>query len=602
MKKSENGENKATRQCWECLKRRLVCDHTLPHCKKCQKTGKDCPGYDEQKPLQWVQPGKVTSRRRKKDSPPKIYTAPSSQVTKCKPREPILDSGLRSALCTITKPEDPIFDPEEWQAFFFASELPTEGDFAEIFEESPGEVPKAPASFDLSRVGEVDQIFASGGRERIEEVLEKGLVEQAVQMMGPKKNPLKRLERILRLMQINDLPNYSYLTNETNEIVQAVNYYNVRIQPAAIVCGELAPNPAIIQFPLNALHVLPPAIHHTIVCLAVNHFIHTLPVGADKSTIVMNRSKVYQHRGAAIRFLSQYVAKDKTRCSDMSIASIMMFMSMELQNPAMADWRSHASGMKQLVDMRGGLRTLLKESPHLSPTLVVYILIITIANTCSPSWDQLSLSGTPASNVADITAVYDLIFPYTLCPTTLFISILHTNHLRNAAAAVLFTGDFDPNHTMQAHDILASIEAFSPADWAQPGPHFAEWLLVGNIYQSAIALYCTMALQSLTILPNTLEMNAMRSVHGDQLMQSLRQALQSPRLQGFMIWPLVVAGVEAGYRDEATRYWVGREFGNLSRALGTSSPLKAEAVLRRYWQKEERGWDECFDRPYVFVI
>jgi hypothetical protein len=37
MKNTESGEDKATRQCWECLKRRLVCDHTLPHCKKCQK-------------------------------------------------------------------------------------------------------------------------------------------------------------------------------------------------------------------------------------------------------------------------------------------------------------------------------------------------------------------------------------------------------------------------------------------------------------------------------------------------------------------------------------------------------------------------------------
>jgi len=70
--------------------------------------------------------------------------------------------------------------------------------------------------------------------------------------------------------------------------------------------------------------------HHTLVCLALNHYIHTLPVGADKAVAVSNRSKVYQHRGAAIKSLSQYVGKDKTMCSDMSIASIMMFMSMEV--------------------------------------------------------------------------------------------------------------------------------------------------------------------------------------------------------------------------------------------------------------------------------
>ncbi|EUC28976.1 hypothetical protein J3E72DRAFT_370895 [Bipolaris maydis] len=74
MKRPESGEKKATRQCWECLKRRLVCDHTLPHCKKCVKAGKECPGYDQQKPLQWVEHGKVTSRRRKRDGLPKVYT------------------------------------------------------------------------------------------------------------------------------------------------------------------------------------------------------------------------------------------------------------------------------------------------------------------------------------------------------------------------------------------------------------------------------------------------------------------------------------------------------------------------------------------------
>ena len=380
--------------------------------------------------------------------------------------------------------------------------------------------------------------------------------------------------------------------------------------------------------------------HHTLVCLALNHYIHTLPVGADKSVAVSNRSKVYQHRGAAIKSLSHYVGKDKTMCSDMSIASIMMFMSMEvsttntqticivnstkrlqLQNPAMADWRSHASGMKQLVDMRGGFKSLLQQSPYLAPTLVIYILytspltptytnlsltpapsILNMANTCSPSWDQLSLSGTPAQNISDITSVYDQIFPYTLCPPSLFLSILRTNHLRQRASALLFAGDFDPTHTLEAHDLLTAIESFSPDDWAQPGEYAADWRTIGTIYQSAIALYCTMALQSLTILPNSLEMNAMRSVHGDRLLDGLRSALENERLRGFMIWPLTVAGVEAGYRDGATRCWIGDKFAKLSRDLGTSSPLKALAVLRRYWGREEPGWDECFEKPYVFVI
>lgn len=103
------------------------------------------------------------------------------------------------------------------------------------------------------------------------------------------------------------------------------------------VSGELAPNPALIQFPLAALHMLPPAIHHTVVCLSLNHFIHTLPIGANKDATISTRSKIYQHRGAAIRSLSQYVGKDKTRCSDLAISSILMFLAMEVSNISKAN-------------------------------------------------------------------------------------------------------------------------------------------------------------------------------------------------------------------------------------------------------------------------
>ena len=60
-------EDGRKRHCWECLRRRLVCDFTLPACKRCLKSGIDCPGYDEKEPnrLKWLGPGKVKSRTRK---------------------------------------------------------------------------------------------------------------------------------------------------------------------------------------------------------------------------------------------------------------------------------------------------------------------------------------------------------------------------------------------------------------------------------------------------------------------------------------------------------------------------------------------------------
>lgn len=54
------------KHCWECLRRRLVCDSVRPVCDRCRTSGLVCPGYDEKQPLRWVQPGRVTARSRRK--------------------------------------------------------------------------------------------------------------------------------------------------------------------------------------------------------------------------------------------------------------------------------------------------------------------------------------------------------------------------------------------------------------------------------------------------------------------------------------------------------------------------------------------------------
>lgn len=197
--------------------------------------------------------------------------------------------------------------------------------------------------------------------------------------------------------------------------------------------------------------------------------------------------------------------------------------------------------------------------------------------------------------------MYSLIFPYILCPPTLFIEVIRINRLRQEVVASPFE---DPaQHELNAHDILARVEAFIPEDWAQPGEHYSEWLLIGSIYQSAIALYCTMSLQAVGALPTSLEMNTMRTVHGARLFENLKIAAPSRHLVKYALFPLAILGVEAGYHnDHSMRRWIERRLEDHSRLLGTSSPLKARAVLRRYWARGEAGWDECFDSPYVFIL
>ena len=64
---SRNGPSASgePRQCWECLRRRWVCDAARPVCNKCRAAGIVCPGYNDTKPLTWLAPGRVTSRARR---------------------------------------------------------------------------------------------------------------------------------------------------------------------------------------------------------------------------------------------------------------------------------------------------------------------------------------------------------------------------------------------------------------------------------------------------------------------------------------------------------------------------------------------------------
>lgn len=71
--KSPDSEPKK-RACWECMRRRRICDSSRPACNKCVASKIVCPGYDDKKPLQWLAPGNVLSRPRKdKKHPPKRF-------------------------------------------------------------------------------------------------------------------------------------------------------------------------------------------------------------------------------------------------------------------------------------------------------------------------------------------------------------------------------------------------------------------------------------------------------------------------------------------------------------------------------------------------
>ncbi|KAK4153529.1 hypothetical protein C8A00DRAFT_43538 [Chaetomidium leptoderma] len=74
-------------QCWECRRRRLVCDGTQPVCNKCRAARIVCPGYADKKPLTWLAPGQVMSRTRKRKTVRKGGSTGSTGSKKQQPKD-----------------------------------------------------------------------------------------------------------------------------------------------------------------------------------------------------------------------------------------------------------------------------------------------------------------------------------------------------------------------------------------------------------------------------------------------------------------------------------------------------------------------------------
>ena len=119
---------------------------------------------------------------------------------------------------------------------------------------------------------------------------------------------------------------------------------NSKIYPDIQETDCLAPNSAVVHFPVWALHILAPAMHYTTVCLSLNYYLTSLPLGKDRAIVADNRLKIYHYRGLAIRALNENVARKETRSSDQTIASILMFLAMEVRSD-----KSDTCGTKRLM-------------------------------------------------------------------------------------------------------------------------------------------------------------------------------------------------------------------------------------------------------------
>ncbi|KAK3693138.1 fungal-specific transcription factor domain-containing protein [Podospora appendiculata] len=503
-------------QCWECRRRRLVCDAASPVCSKCRSSGIVCPGYGDNKPLTWLAPGRVISRGRRRR------------------HIPALTSDFKNGAAAID---------------------------------------------DSSK----DQLLVSFAN-----------TKAVVARPGME------------------------LRTATCDIVEALCYYNSAVYPD-YTSNQLEPSPFIIQCPLPVISLVPTAIVHTLVSVALSHRLFTLSgnntaCSPSSGPASKTWSRLYHHRDLAIRALNDLVADEKTRTADITIGSVYTFLYAVLQQSITPNWRQHVDGFVKLVELRGGFESIIHTSPHMHMPLLGFWIVGVLANTTSPPTNQIQACSHPGTAAIALSLYDQLYYPTIPCPSSLLRDILAINNLRSLAASVP-DGPPDMNsdrrvltttsYEEEGLQILARIEAFVPETWARArnSPHADEWILVGRIFQAAAALYCIMSLQALQIFTSAYyDVDTARALHAHDLHVLLRKAMAILRVRRCMMWPLVVLGVEVARADASVRAFVGQELARSSREQGASLPFVARAVLERFWASGREGWDECFDSPQALVL
>lgn len=223
-----------------------------------------------------------------------------------------------------------------------------------------------------------------------------------------------------------------------------------------------------------------------------------------------------------------------------------------------------------------------------------------ISNTTTPALLQ---NTAPAYHSAEafFSQLYaNIIYPTVLIPHPLMINLIQINYLRYqvATSAVSFE-----EGVIRAKALAKEVGDFQPAVWVPKHlPRQDLWLLIAHIFHSSVVLFCISSFQSQSLLPERSRLvRAAKTTHLDQLYAFLPQAMDSRQVLPSMSWPLIVAGMHADGNYAIHRSWLNASLVRISTTLGVALPIAATTVLDKYWASDTEGWDECFDKPYVFA-
>ncbi|KAF5522024.1 hypothetical protein CGCA056_v006223 [Colletotrichum aenigma] len=565
-------------QCWRCRKRRLRCDSSLPSCRKCALASVACPGYAPTRPIAWRNPLLLTShgivRVRENGAHEKAGLGRASVMgIVCRaPRSVRSEVELRIAADAI-----------EYYNLHVAPDL------------VPYATERSPYQISPSEIGE------------LAEYVRKSYISIAALHRFVSREPAG-VSRVSPGAVRSAAPSPD--GSDISELIAAGDFKSVHFASQAAAIRALSEELGKHQSDQNG-------------------------AGAGPEILL-----------GIMLMLSSQVLFTKYFFT----AALLTWG--QIQYSAYAPWQAHIHGAWSLIAAQGGMEVLAKASTDLCRVLqqvaVVDIFGISTNGLTEASAKVVLSRYAPYAMIFDESMV-DIANPWTLMPNGLARTINQINMLR-AENLLLPSAE---SRTQGLLAVLEFLDAASPDAWAaEVATNATVWLAPGRLSEDVETRTAWIAL--MTAFLNATVLYAINSLAGlgetslravassqesmsslvsreaaayEALMFSIRilfdqraqrreiqdrsvpPATSAGLLHKFVIWPMVVGGIQAAlvrHDDEAAGYLcsgmqsIGEELGTVSMIDGARLVEKLSRAHRN--GHEPTSWDVLFDGAPLFLM
>ncbi|KAF3801335.1 hypothetical protein GCG54_00005491 [Colletotrichum gloeosporioides] len=552
-------------QCWRCRKRRLRCNSSLPSCRKCALASVSCPGYAPTRPIAWRNPLLLTShgivRVRENGAHEKAGLGRASVMgIVCRaPRSVRSEVELRIAADAI-----------EYYNLHVAPDL------------VPYATERSPYQISPSEIGE------------LAEYVRKSYISIAALHRFVSGEPAG----VARPHRPTD-------GTVISELMAAGDFRSVHFASQAAAIRALSEELGKHQSDQNG-------------------------AGAGPEILL----------GIMFLFLKYFF-------------TVVLLTCKQIQYSAYAPWQAHIHGAWSLIAVQGGMEVLAKASTDLCRVLqqVAVVDIFGMSTNClTEASAKVVLSRYAAYAMIFDESTVDMANPWTLMPNGLARTINQINMLR-AENLLLPSAE---SRTQGLLTVLEFLDAASPDAWAaEVATNATVWLAPGRLSEDDDTRTAWKAL--MTAFLNATVLYAINSLAGlgetslrafassPDLMSSLvsresaayealicsirilfdqraqrRQtqdlksdppATSAGLLHKFVIWPMVVGGIQAALvrRDDEAAGYLCSGMQSIGEELGTVSMIDGARLVEKLSQAHRNGreltsWDGLFDGAPLFLM